>query len=297
LSRPTLVVRFSSLGDVVLCGAVTGGLAPVIFVTSSAWAPVAARLPGVERVVALEPGESLRSLAARLPEHDRRVDLHRSLRSQALSLLLGGVWDTVDPQRLRRQLRVALKLGPARPVVQRYAEAAGVQPAPLPWIRVDGPADALLVVPGAHHATKRWPVDRFAQAAAAIPGPVLVLGGPGEERLCAQLVDAIGPRAERICEAGFEGVLEALGRGRACLAGDTGLAHLCAAAGIPVVTVFGSTHSGDGYWEGRCEPVQLALPCRPCSRFGRARCPIGDLRCLEGLEPSLVSQALSRVIP
>jgi len=296
VSLPTLVVRFSSLGDVVLCGAVTGALAPVVFVTSQRWASVAAVLPGVQQVVTLEPGESIGSLARRIPAHGRRIDLHRSLRSHALSLRLGGVWDVVAGQRLRRHLRVGLKTAPAVPVVQRYAAAACVQPASLPWIELSGPRDTLIVVPGAQHATKRWPVAHFAQAAASFPGPVLVLGGPGEERACITLVDAIGPRAELICGAGFDAVLPALGRGRACLAGDTGLAHLCAAAGIPVVTVFGSTHSADGYWEQRCHPVEAELPCRPCARFGRAWCPFGDLRCLEDLEPGRVAEALARVL-
>lgn len=292
MSEPTLVVRFSSLGDVVLCGAVTGALAPVIFVTSQAWAPVAARLPGVVEVVALEPGEGIGTLAARLPSHGRRVDLHRSLRSKALSLLLGGVWDVVDPQRLRRHLRVALKTHPARSVVLRYAEAAGVPPAATPWIPVSGPKDALLVVPGARHATKRWPIERYVRALEASSGPVMVLGGPGEERTCARLVDALGTRASAVCEAGFDGVFAALGRGRACIGGDTGLTHLCAAAGMPVVTVFGGTHAEDGYWDQRCRAVQLDLPCRPCARFGRARCPFGDLRCLEELEPDVVARAV-----
>ncbi len=296
MSDPTLVVRFSSLGDVVLCGAVTGALAPVVFATSERYAEIAAQLPGVEGVVALRPGEGIASLARRLPPHGRRVDLHRSLRSSALALRLGGVWDAVEPQRLRRHLRVALKRPPADPVVARYAAAARVEPAPLPWIEIDGPRDAVIVVPGAQHATKRWPVSLFAQALEPVPGPVLVLGGPGEERVCAQLVDALGPRAEAICEAGFSGALRAIGRARACVAGDTGLAHLCAAAGVPVVALFGSTHSLDGYWEQRCTPVELALPCRPCGRYGRPRCPFGDLSCLRDMEPAWVTEALLEVL-
>jgi heptosyltransferase-2 len=125
----------------------------------------------------------------------------------------------------------------------------------------------------------------------------LVLGGPGEARACAQLVDAVGPRAEVICEAGFDAVFAALGRGRACVAGDTGLAHLCAAAGMPVVTLFGGTHASDGFWDDRCRPVQLDLPCRPCARFGREHCPFGDLRCLHELAPTLVVAALKEIAP
>lgn len=293
MSQPTLVVRFSSLGDVVLCGAVTAALEPVIFVTQQRYAAVAARLPGVQQVVGLGDGESVGSLAARLPRHGRRIDLHRSLRSKALALRLGGVWDVVQTQRLRRYLRVAFKARPADPVIRRYAEAAGVSPAALPWLTVLGPRDAALVIPGARHATKRWPLEHWVGALECLAGPVIVLGGPGEERLCARLVDAIGSRAERVCEAGFEGVFSVLGRGRVCLAGDTGLAHLCAAAGIPTVVMFGSTHSRDGFWDDRCRVVEVDLPCRPCARFGRDRCPVGDLLCLRDLGPENLAPVLA----
>ncbi|MFH1469145.1 MAG: glycosyltransferase family 9 protein [Pseudomonadota bacterium] len=296
MSLPTLVVRFSSLGDVVLAGAVTGALAPVVFVTLRPYAAVAARLPGVVQVVAVEEGEGLGALARRLPAHGRRIDLHRSLRSQALALALGGTWDLVDAQRLRRHMRVAVKVAPARSLVQRYSEAAGVVAAAPPWIAAEGPRDALLVVPGARHASKRWPPERFAAALAPLEGPVMVLGGPGEERACTRIADALGPRAEVLCEAGFERTFAALGRGRACLADDTGLAHLCAAAGIPVVTVFGGTTAADGYWDARCMPLEQPLWCRPCSRFGRDTCPIGDWACLWELAPERATAALRSVL-
>jgi heptosyltransferase-2 len=296
MSLPNLVVRFSSLGDVVLAGAVTGALAPVVFVTLRRFSSVAERLPGVRAVVALEEGEGIGALVRRLPPHSRRIDLHRSLRSQALALALGGTWDAIDPARMRRHLRVALKTGPARPLVARYAEAAGVEPAPPPWIAVDGPRDALLVVPGAQHASKRWPVEYFARALTPLPGPVIVLGGPGEERICHGLGDALGPRAEVVCEAGFQRTFAALGRGRACLANDTGLAHLCAAAGVPVVGLFGGTCAADGWWGERCTALEHPLECRPCSRHGRKTCPIGDWACLRELAPDRATEALRRCL-
>ena len=47
----TLVIRFSSLGDIVLAGSVTGALAPVTFLTHSRYADLAAALPGVTQVI------------------------------------------------------------------------------------------------------------------------------------------------------------------------------------------------------------------------------------------------------
>ena len=281
----TLVIRCSSLGDVVLAGAVTGALAPVLFLTKAAWAPVAARLPGVEQVLVL--GRDA------VPPVDRVVDLQGDLRGRWLSLGHGAPVSHVKRADLRRRLRVWFKLGaPPDRVVARYAQAAGVSVAPAPWIQVAGPRDATLLLPGAAWATKRWPAASFIALGRELPGPILVLGGPEDEVLVGKIAEGIGPGAEAICEAGFDATMAALGRGRLAIGGDTGLLHLCAAAGIPVLGLFGPTTSADGFWCHAGAVVELDLSCRPCSRHGSARCPMGDHRCMEALTPALVLDLL-----
>jgi ADP-heptose:LPS heptosyltransferase len=293
VSGPTLVIRFSALGEVVLSGAVTGGLGPVHFLTSPQLAEIAAILPGVEAVH--------RWGVDRLPDAPwaRVVDLHGSPRSRLVCAALPGHVSRIRRYTAVRRLRVAFKTRPAPPLLTRYASAAQVAPATAPWIARPGPGprDALLLCPGAAHATKRWPGERFGDLAAAWEGPVLVLGGPGEEALCA----AVAARAREgaaIAGRGFAAVLDHLHRGRACVAGDTGLMHLCAAAGIPTVALFGPTTAADGFWAhgaghapGSC-PVEQELPCRPCSRFGGPVCPMGDHLCLQGLSVDAVQGAL-----
>ncbi len=277
----TLVVRFSSLGDVVLTGAVTGGLAPVSFLTKAAFAPLAARLPGVERVLVWEEGPELRGF-------DRVVDLHASPRSRLASLRAGAPVSRVRRHDLARRLRVAFKHGDPPPlVIARYAEAAGLPAAAAPWIslpRPDAPA-ALALAPAAAHATKRWPPGRFAALGARWEGPVLVLGGPEDRALVHAVAEAVGPRAEAVAERGFDRTLEALSRARALVAGDTGLLHLAGACGVPVLGLFGPTTSQDGFWcwGARGLPAELPLGCRPCSLHGGPSCPVGDHLCMEGL--------------
>ena len=284
----TAVLRFSSLGDVLLCGAVTGGLGPVTFLTHSRYKAAAALLPGVVSVVGY--GED--PLPSRV---DRVVDLHASPRSRLLARRLGGPVSTVERYDLRRRLRVWLKMGAPPPsVVERYAAAAGVGPAVAPWIRVEGPGDALLLCPGAAHATKRWPADRWVELGRRYAGAVIVLGGPGEEGLVGGIAAEI-PGAESLCEAGLTRTLQALGRGRVAVSGDSGLMHLCGAAGVPVVGLFGPTTSADGFFVHAGLAVERSLPCRPCSRFGGAVCPIGDHACLEGLSVEAVWAALCRI--
>jgi heptosyltransferase II len=269
---------------VVLAGAVTKALGDVVFLTKPRWAEVAARMAGVRRVV--QPGEPL-------PPVGRVVDLQRSLSSWRARRGAGAPVRRVRRHDLRRRARVWAKLGAPPPsVVQRYADAAGVAPAAPPWIDVEGPRDALLLCVGAAWATKRWPAARFTALGRAWDGPVHVLGGPRDGSLVRGIADGIGPRAHGLAEAGFAQTLARLGHGARAVGGDTGLTHLCLAAGIPTVGVFGPTTADDGFWHWDAPAVQRALPCRPCSRHGGERCPIGDHACLEGLPTEQVLAAL-----
>lgn len=291
---PTLLIRFSSLGDVVLCAGVTGEIGEVVFLTSERYAPLVARFPGVVEVIGMRPDEPLSELRRRLPSGLPVLDLHGSLRSRALTL--GRPVRRVDGARAGRRLRVMFKR-PARipPVVERYAAAAGVEVAPRPWISLGERGQALGLAPGAAHATKRWGAARFAELGRAWGGPVRVFGAASEAPLLRAVAEGCG--AEVVAEQGFDDTLAGLAGCAAFVGGDTGLLHLAAACGLPVVGVFGPTHSADGFWCHPGEVVELDLPCRPCSPFGGAECLIGDHRCMRALEPAAVLAALRRVAP
>lgn len=288
----SLVIRFSSLGDVVLCGAVTGGLAPVTFLTKRAFAEVAAALPGVVEVRVWEEVQAGRQ---RLDgPWAQVVDLHASPRSRRVCAGLRAPVRRVARHDLRRRLRVWLKVGAPPPtVVARYAAAAQLPPAPLPWLSPAAQGTALGLVPGASAATKRWPAERFVALGQAWPGPVVVLGGPDEGERVQAVALAIGPRARAVAERGFATTLPALRDCAVLVAGDTGLLHLAAALGVRVVGLFGPTTSRDGFWSPAAgTALEAPLPCRPCSLHGGATCPVGDHLCMGALSVEHVQAVL-----
>jgi heptosyltransferase-2 len=285
----TLVIRLSSLGDLVLTGAVTEALHPVCFLTSRRYVEIAAALPGVDEVLAWEDRPPLRGRG-----FERVIDLHASPRSRWLTRGMGA--SRVRRCDLRRRLRVALKTTPAPGVVERYAEAAGVAAAPIPWLSTAGPHDCLVLLPGAAHSTKRWSPDRFSEIGRrwqAEGGQVIVLGSRSESELCE---DVGAGHAEVICEDGFSGALRAMGRAERALGLDSGLTHLAAACGVPTLTLFGPTHREDGFWDARTQACSIELSCRPCSRFGGDVCPMGDHMCMQELSTDRVWSALSQVL-
>ena len=270
----SLVIRYSSMGDIVLGAAVTEALAPVVFLTLERYADLAAALPGV---VEVRTHEQFGNKA--FSGVDQIIDLQRSPRSRWATLGAKVPIRRIDRFDLRRRARVAFKWGPAPPVIDRYATAAGVLPARTPWLpAADG--NALLLFPAAAHPTKRWPIDRFVTLAQRWTGSVIAMGGPEDHALLEQLNREVNSVVEIVAEAGFQQTLKAIRRGRVAVGGDTGLTHLAAASGVHTIPIFGPTHSTDGFWSHPYPPIEVDLECRPCTRHGGAQCPIGDLACM-----------------
>jgi ADP-heptose:LPS heptosyltransferase len=280
LAEGTVLVRRRALGDVILLGSVTASLPrPVTVVTEPRYVPLAARLVGVDRAVALGS-----------PVSGRVVDLQRDLRT-----LLAFPWARrVHKSSLRRWAMLRGLGGGRASVPELYAQACGVRPRPPPWLELPGtPREALALVPGAACAPKQWAPARFVELGRRWGGPVSILGGPGEEALCYAVAAQI-PGAVAVCEAGFERTLEALARAIVVVGGDTGLLHLGAAAGARVVALFGPTHPADGFFPYEDGVViELALPCRPCTRHRASHCAAGHHGCMGQDVPTVLAAVRS----
>ncbi|MDU0371908.1 glycosyltransferase family 9 protein [Hymenobacter endophyticus] len=202
-----LVLRFSSIGDIVLTTPVVRGLkqqvpgAEVHYATKPAFRGILAANPYVDKVHCLTG--TLAELVAELraEQFDFVVDLHHNLRTTLLKARLGVKSRSFDKLNWRKWLLVNLKMDtlPRVHIVERYLAAA----APL-GVRPDGqgldyfipPADEVdirVALPpafqrgyvafaiGAQHATKRLPVERIIELCGLLRRPVLLLGGPTDE--------------------------------------------------------------------------------------------------------------------
>lgn len=282
----TLVIRFSSVGDIVLAGAITASLGDVVFLTLERYKSLAAALPGVIEVRTWEAdGRSATE------GFDHIIDLHASPRSRLATAFRSAKIRRVRRHDLRRRLRPALKIKPAPSVVERYAEAAGVTATPAPWLATAS-GDALLLIPGAAHPTKRWSSERFTHIGQRWDGPVIILGSQQEEAELSDIARAIGPRAEVLAETGFTRTIEVIRRGRVAIGGDTGLTHLAAASGVHTIGLFGPTAPDDGFWCHPGDALSVHLPCSPCSRHGNDHCPTQDHACMQELSVDQVWAAV-----
>jgi len=80
---------------------------------------------------------------------------------------------------------------------------------------------------------------------------------------------------------------------------DSSNMHLASLVGTPVVSVWGATHPCAGFYGYGQDPsdaVQLDLPCRPCSIYGKKPCARNDYACLNGIDNNVIINKLDKYI-
>ena len=322
-----LAVRFSSIGDVILTTPLYRAIrarhpgAHLTVVTKRATAPLLEGNPAIDRVVPLEPGETISALAARLGEgYTWGLDLHGSLRSRALRWLVAARWRGYRKRTAARWALIHLKrdwYGSHHAVAERYFEAArdlDVRPdGRPPEVFVPADTDATMadwlaerkvpdrfatLAPGAAHATKRWPVEQWSALAKALASEgvgVVAVGGP-EDRASAEAV-AAAAGALGTSAAGNTTLMQTaalLRRSAVAASGDTGVMHLATAVNTPVVALFGPTVRPFGFfpYSERASVIERPLDCRPCSAHGGEACPLGHHNCLREITVDTVQRSV-----
>jgi ADP-heptose:LPS heptosyltransferase len=153
--------------------------------------------------------------------------------------------------------------------------------------------------PGARHATKRWPEERWCALDERLAGAGLariVLSTSAEQRESPALAARIAadPRARWFTEP-LERVAAVLGSAGVAVTHDSGLMHLAAARGVSVVALFGSTSPVLGFapvGEGHAV-ICRDLPCQPCTVHGLEACPKRHFRCMTTIESGEVWDRVS----
>ncbi|MFM7838259.1 MAG: glycosyltransferase family 9 protein, partial [Chitinophagaceae bacterium] len=151
------------------------------------------------------------------------------------------------------------------------------------------------VVIGAALATKQLPTDQLRELCQRIRFPIILLGGV-QDRQRGEEIRSVEP--EKIYNACGKFRLnesaDLVRRARLIVTPDTGLMHIAAAFQKPVLSIWGNTIPEFGmypYYGTAALDHSLAdysavkkLWCRPCSKIGYARCPLGHFRCMR-LQP------------
>jgi len=179
---------------------------------------------------------------------------------------------------------------------------------PVPDVTGLVPAGGYVVVhPGASVPARAWAPGHARGLVADLTAggtDVVVTGGPGETALTACVAGGARPPG-RVVDLGGRTTLAqlagVLAGARAVVVGNTGPAHLAAAVGAPVVSLFAPTVPA-ARWRPWRTPLRLLHRPVPCAGCRARTCPVPGHPCLdggpgEGVRPADVLAALEDLVP
>ena len=291
-----LVVRFSSMGDIVLCSPVLRCLreqlpsAEIHVLTKTSFAYLLEPNPNVDKLWTID--RSVTECLSHLKEenYDVIIDLHNNIRTQRLKKALRKPAHTLKKMNVKKWLLVNLgvDLLPKRHVVDRYMDTV----APL-GVKNDGKGldffypegfqvrpelhtdqKFVVLVVGGSYDGKRLPKKKWGDMLLRCSIPFVVVGGEEDKALGEDLAERF-PNVSNL--AGHLSVFESakvVEQSTLVISNDTGMMHIAAAFRKPVISLWGQTTPRFGMYPYMADKRSLAVEPdgkRPLSKLGNKK--------------------------
>jgi ADP-heptose:LPS heptosyltransferase len=309
-----LIIRFSSIGDIVLTTPVIRCLkkqvpnAEVHFLTKKSFTGIVESNPYIDTIITLGNDWNTMIDALKAEQYDYIIDLHNNLRTLRIKRTLKVKSFSFDKLNIQKWLLTALKINvlPKLHIVDRnlatlssfnvlndgkgldyfIPEKDKVKDKDIPASHHFG---YIGIVIGAALETKKLPVHRLKELCSKINYPIILLGGP-EDKANGDLIAATDDiKIYNSCgKFNLNESADLVRRSKLIISHDTGLMHIAAALKKPIVSIWGNTvpdfgmtayYGNDTITDTRFEVTGLS--CRPCSKIGYNQCPKKHFNCME----------------
>lgn len=315
-----LILRFSSIGDIVLTTPVVRGLkqqvdhAEVHYFTKPEYGEMLEANPYIDKVHLLRDNLNDQIRELHEEQFDYIIDLHKNLRTRRIISALKSVYFTFDKLNIKKWVYVNFKINklPDRHIVDRYLEAVDVFD-----VKNDGRGLDYFIpdrdevdtgrwpepfnqgyvgfVIGAKHNTKKLTTDKMVSIIDRIGHPVVLLGGKEDHEAGESIRKRTRTEVFNACGSFSINQSASLVRqARLIITHDTGLMHIAAALGQRILSVWGNTVPEFGMYPYQPHPDSeilevRGLSCRPCSKLGYRRCPKKHFRCIMDIDDQQVA--------
>ena len=321
-----LIIRFSSIGDIVLTTPVIrclkeqlNGDVEIHYLTKNQYRSVVEHNNHLSKIHTID--KSTNEIVAQLKEEqfDYIIDLHKNLRSKRVVKSLKVMSFSFDKVNYQKWLLTTFKINklPKVHIVDRYmntVKTLGVKNdnkgleyfirnkdkvnlKDLPISHHNGYVGFAI---GAQHATKRLPQEKIVSICKKINQPVLLLGGKEDAVVAENVQKEIGEMIYNACgKYSINQSASLVQQSKALITHDTGLMHIGAALGIKIISVWGNTVPAFGmypYYPNNPEKYVVVenndLKCRPCSKIGYDKCPKQHFKCMNDIDEQEMLKAL-----
>ncbi len=309
--KKILIIRFSSIGDIVLTTPVIRCLkeqlpgVKVHYLTKKGFKDILENNPHLSKIHTIE--KDVKEVLTELIKEnfDYVIDLHNNIRSAQVKMAIGKPSPTFNKLNFKKWLLVNFKINtmPDVHLVDRYmytVEQLGVKNdfkgldyfipeqdvvdiAALPKTQQRGYIGFVI---GAKHATKKLPVEKIINICKKLNQPIVLLGGKEDAENAKAIENAFGGLVYNACgKYNLNQSASLVKQAKKIITHDTGLMHIAAALKKEIISVWGNTVPEFGFTPylpgNNSKRVEVKnLPCRPCSKIGYEKCPEGHFKCM-----------------
>lgn len=308
-----LIVRFSSIGDIVLTTPIIrclkeqlDGDVEIHFITKNKFSGIVESNPNISKVWGIEKKVSEVFPDLKQQQFHYIIDLHHNLRSRFVKKNVEGLPFTFKKLNFEKWLITNLKIDRLlnKHIVDRYFDAI----APLSikndhkgleYYIPENDQLQLDVLPKTHqkgfigfviggtYTTKQFPLNKVIETSRKISKPIVLLGGKTESSEGNKIVSMVGNNVYNACgKFNLNQSSSLVQQADKIITNDTGLMHIAAAFKKPILSIWGNTTPKFGMYpylaDNSSKIVELKdLNCRPCSKLGYEKCPKKHFNCMQ----------------
>lgn len=326
--KKILVIRFSSIGDIVLASPVFRCLkkqlphAEIHFLTKLSYKIVTAANPYIDMFFYYDDNMEELISSLKEEEYDHVIDLHNNIRSNKVKRSLQKDSYTIDKLTLQKFLLTQLNIDvmPDRHITQRSLNTV------LPLgVKDDGGgldyfiakhdeisindlptghlAGYIAIVIGATYFTKKFPAYKIAELCGKINHPIILLGGKEDAESGRSIAGSDSMKIYNACgKFNISESADIIKRAKLVISNDTGMLYIACALKRPVIALWGGTspdldvkpYYGSNFMNVQksafYQNIVLNLRCQPCSRYGLNKCPLEHFNCMEKMDTNVIAE-------
>ena len=318
-----LIVRFSSIGDIVLTTPVIRCLkqqldqVEIHYLTKQKFRTILSENPYIDQLHTIEKSTNEITSKLKSLDFDYIIDLHNNIRTRSLSWKLGVKTYRFPKLNIKKWLYVRFKINllPNIHIVDRYFDAVkslSIKNDFLPCdfyikekdqvninqnFKINAYSYVAFAV-GAQFATKRLPNHKIREICKKISLPIILLGGPEDAQNGKEIQLGLSHVTNACGTFTLSQSASIVEQAKTVITHDTGLMHIASAFEKHIVSIWGNTTPAIGMYPYMPRKKDFSihevnnLSCRPCSKIGFKTCPKKHFKCMEKQDIELIVKSV-----
>ncbi len=161
---------------------------------------------------------------------------------------------------------------------------------------IDNSTEMICIPAVSKHFTKTYPAEYYAEVINNYPNneAVFFITGEGKDSININIIKSLTKKIKiyDLCDKlEIQDLISLIKRCKLVICGDTGPMHIAEALNVPVIMLAGSSVKEFGFYPQSDNSTILEnnnLKCRPCSHYGKEKCPKGHFKCMKDIKPEMI---------